>query len=71
MGTLIIEENQRIEVRALLTFCRLKIVVFKILYEIFGQRSIAQEAKDPSEVENSGLLFEQFANIYVSLRQVN
>jgi len=48
MGTLIIEKNQQFEVRALSTFCRLKIVVFKILSAIISAKDQAQGHCEPN-----------------------
>jgi len=51
---LIIEKNQRIEVRALLTFCRLKIVVFKIPYKLYVQNPSPKKTADTINAENRG-----------------
>jgi len=43
-----IEKNQQFEVRALLTFCRLKIVVFKLLSAIISAKDQAQGPCEPN-----------------------
>jgi len=46
---LIIEKNQQFEVRALSTFCRLKIVVFKLLFANISAKGQAQGPCEPNK----------------------